>query len=122
MLERITATAQKPKPEYHGVLDEHAASEGTIGTVLAVFPSASAARRFANNVKEAARIARAGSNIKWAFAPHVDTDALQRITDASPNARPRLVQLTSDLPPGTNVHAKLHIAHSGPPKGSLRCL
>jgi hypothetical protein len=122
MLQRITATAQKPKPEYHGVLDEHAVSEGTIGTVLAVFPSASAARRFANNVKEAARIARAGSNIKWAFAPHVNTDVLQRIATGAPNVRCRIVQLTSDLPPGAHVHPRLHLESSGPPRGSLRCL
>jgi len=122
MLERITATAQKPKPEYHGVLDEHAASEGTIGSVLAVFPNASAARRFAANVREAARIARAGSNIKWAFAPHVNTDVLQRITSEAPNVRVRIVRLTSDLPPGAPVHPRLNVESSGPPRGSLRCL
>jgi hypothetical protein len=122
MLERITATGQKPITEYHAVVDERSPYEGTIGTVLAVFPNAVKARRFANNVKEAARLVKAGSALRWAFAPSVDTDTLQRIISSSPNVRPRLVQLTEDLPIGAHVHAKLHLAHSGPPRGSLRCL
>jgi len=122
MLEQITNLG-KPKPtEYHAVLDEHSPRDGSIGNVLGVFPSAARARRFAANVKEAARIARAGSNIKWAVHPSVNTEALQRITSASPQVRPRIVQIIEDLPIGAHVHPRLHLATSGHPPGSLRCL
>lgn len=120
MLEQITNLGKPPTKEYHAVLDEYAPGDGSIGNVLGVFPSASAARRFANNVKEAARIATAGSNIKWAFHPSTNTDVLQRIISSSPNVRPRLVQLTEDLPVGTHVHPKLHLHFK--PSGALRCL
>jgi hypothetical protein len=122
MLQQTTNLGKPKATEYHAVLDEHAPGDGSIGSVLAVFPNAVKARRFANNVKEAARLAKAGSALRWAFAPSVDTDTLQRIISSSPNVRPRLVQLTEDLPIGAHVHAKLHLAHSGPPRGSLRCL
>ena len=120
---RQTTDLGKPKPkEFHAVLDEHQRGDGSLGNVLAVFPSADRARRFARNVTEAARIARAGSSIKLAFHPAVDTETLRRITSASPQVRPRIVQLTEDLPVGTNIHPKLHLKTSGPPRGSLRCL
>jgi hypothetical protein len=122
MLEQITNLG-KPKPtEYHAVLDEHSPRDGSIGNVLGVFPSAAVARRLANNLKEAARLTKAGSNIKWAFAPYVDTSFLREIISNSPNVRPRIVQLTENLPVGTHVHPRLHLAASGPPRGSLRCL
>ena len=122
MLEQITNLG-KPKPkEFHAVLDEKTAGDGNIGTVLAVFPTQSKAGRFSANLREAAQIARAGSNIKWAFAPSVNTDLLRQITSASPNVRPRIVKLKSDLPPGTPVHPRLHVESSEPPPGSLRCL
>jgi hypothetical protein len=113
----------KPKPkEYFAVLDEKAPYEGSIGTVLAVFPTQSKAGRFSANLREAARLAKAGSNIKWAFAPSANTDLLRQITSASPQVRPRIVKLKADLPPGTPVHPRLHLESSGPPPGSLRCL
>jgi hypothetical protein len=122
MLQRITATAQKPKTEYHAVLDEHAPMEGSIGVVVGVFPSAAKARRFSNNLKEAQRLTKGGSRLDWAFHPSVDVRKLKEITSTSPQVRPRIVQLTEDLPIGTQVHPRLHLAASGPPRGSSRCL
>jgi hypothetical protein len=122
MLEQTTNLG-KPRPkEFHAVVDEHSPMADTLGPVLGVFPTAAKARRFAANVKEAARIARAGSTIKWAFHPGVNTEALQRITSASPQVRPRIVQIIEDLPVGAHVHPRLHLATSGHPPGSLRCL
>jgi hypothetical protein len=122
MLEQITNLG-KPKPkEFHAVLDEHTPTEGSIGSVLAVFPNAAKARRFSNNLREAQRLAKGGSRLDWAFHPSVDVRKLKEITSTSPQVRPRIVQLTEDLPIGTQVHPRLHLAASGPPRGSLRCL
>jgi hypothetical protein len=120
MLQQTTNLGKPPTKEHHAVLDEYSPGDGSIGNVLGVFPSADRARRFAKNVKEAARIARAGSNIKWAFHPSVDTTLLQRIVSVSPNVRCRIVQLIEDLPVGTHVHPKLHLDFK--PSGALRCL
>ena len=122
MLQRIKATAQKPKTEYHAVLDEHAPMEGSIGVVVGVFPSAAKARRFSNNLKEAQRLTKGGCRLDWAFHPSAPIARLKEITAASPQVRPRIVQLTEDLPIGTQVQPRLHLAASGPPRGSLRCL
>jgi hypothetical protein len=122
MLEQITNLG-KPKPkEFHAVLDEYTPTEGSIGSVLAVFPNAAKARRFSNNLKEAQRLTKGGSRLDWAFHPSVDVRKLKEITSRSPQVRPRIVQLTEDLPVGAHVHPRLHLATSGHPPGSLRCL
>jgi hypothetical protein len=121
MLRQTTATG-KPKPkEYHGVLDETAAANGTIGTVLDVFPTAAQARRFSANLSHAAKLARTGARIDLAFHPRVNTSALSDIIATSPNVRPRIVSLKADLPPRTHVLPRLHVKADGPPPGSLRC-
>jgi len=122
MLEQITNLG-KPKPkEFHAVLDEYTPTEGSIGSVLAVFPNAAKARRFSNNLREAQRLTKGGCRLDWAFHPSAPIARLKEITAASPQVRPRIVQLTEDLPIGTQVHPRLHLAASGPPRGSLRCL
>jgi hypothetical protein len=122
MLPQVTNVGKPTPREFHAVLDEHALMEGSIGVVLGVFPSAAKARRFSNNLKEAARIVKGGARIDWAFHPGVDVRKLKEITSRSPQVRPRIAQLTEDLPIGTQVHPRLHLAASGPPRGSLRYL
>lgn len=102
------------------MLDENQRGDGSIGSVLGVFPSAAKAQRFAANLKYAARLTSQGCRIDLAFHPSVNTSLLREIISESPNVRPRLVQLTEDLPPGTYVHPKLHLDFK--PSGALRCL
>jgi hypothetical protein len=118
-----TTNLGKPKPkEFHAVVDENSPSADTLGRVLGVFSTAAKATRFAGNLSHAAKLSKTGARIDLAFSPRVNTGMLCGIIAENPNVRPRILELKSDLPPGTNVHAKLHVAHSGPPRGALRCL
>jgi hypothetical protein len=120
MLQQTTNLGIAKPPEYHCVVDEHAPAPDTIGRVLGVFATAAKARTFAGNLSYAAKVAKTGARIDLALAPHVNTAFLREIISESPNVRPRIVRLTSDLPPGSHVHPRLHLAPS--PTGALRCL